>query len=217
MQTLKDMAAYIGENYDLLLIYTGQHLLMVVCGVFLALIVGTLLGIVCARFKKAAPFILAIANIIQIIPSLALLAILMVYFGLGFYTVVAGLFLYSLLPIIRNTYVGLDQVDQSLIEAGHGIGMTYFQLLLKVQLPLAMPFIMAGLRIAAVIAVGVATIAPFVGGDGLGREIFSGINSRNDMRIFVGAIPASLLAIIADLVLGRMERKMKYTTKPKTS
>jgi osmoprotectant transport system permease protein len=209
MTFLKELFTYIKDNLDMILLYTGQHLLMVLCGVAAALIVGTLLGILCNRYPKLAPVILSVANIIQIIPSLALLALLMLYFGLGFYTVVVALFLYSLLPIIRNTYVGLQQVDRSITEAGHGIGMTYFQLLTKVQLPLAMPFIMAGLRIAAVIAVGVATLAPFVGGDGLGREIFSGINSRNDIRIYVGAIPASILAIIADLSLGTIERKLK--------
>jgi osmoprotectant transport system permease protein len=212
MTFLKELFAYMGGNIDLLLLYTGQHLLMVIIGVSLALIVGTLLGIVCSRYKKLAPIILSVANIIQIVPSLALLALLMLYFGLGFYTVVIGLFLYSLLPIIRHTYVGLEQVDSALTEAGHGIGMTYLQLLTKVQLPLAMPFIMAGLRIAAVIAIGVATLAPFVGGDGLGREIFSGINSRNDIRIYVGAIPASILAILADIVLGRMEKRMSVRT-----
>ncbi|MBD1378926.1 ABC transporter permease [Metabacillus arenae] len=209
MVFLQELLSYMIENFDLILLYTGQHVLMVVLSVTAALIVGTILGIICNRFKKLAPVIISIANIIQIIPSLALLAILMVYFGLGFYTVVVGLFLYSLLPIIRHTYVGLEEVDPSLSEAGHGIGMTYMQLLTKVQLPLAMPFIMAGLRIAAVIAVGVAALAPFVGGDGLGREIFSGINSRNNVRIFAGAIPASILAIIADFILGRMEKRMK--------
>ncbi|WP_185970974.1 ABC transporter permease [Alkalicoccobacillus porphyridii] len=197
------------SNVDLLLLYTGQHLLMVFCGVAGALLVGTLLGILAHRYQRLAPFILAVANILQVIPSLALLALLMLYFGLGFYTVVIGLFLYSLLPIIRHTYVGLGEVDSSIQEAGIGIGMTYWQMLTKVQLPLAMPFIMAGLRIAAVIAIGVASLAPFVGGDGLGREIFSGINSRNDVRIYVGAIPACLIAIIADMILGKLERRMK--------
>lgn len=200
------------QNADLLLLYTGQHLLMTAAGVLAALIVGTILGIVCSRFHKLAPVIISIANIIQLIPSLALLALLMIYFGLGFFTVTIGLFLYSLLPIIRHTYVGLEQVDSSLTEAGHGIGMTYLQLLIKVQLPLALPFIMAGLRIAAVIAIGVATLAPFVGGDGLGREIFSGINSRNYVRIYVGAIPACLLAVLADVILGLIERKTKFTS-----
>ncbi|MED3726613.1 ABC transporter permease [Priestia filamentosa] len=209
MNFIKELFGYWADNIDLLLLYTGEHLLMVIIAVGLALIVGTLLGIICSRYKRIAPIILTLANVVQVIPSLALLAVLMLYFGLGFYTVVIGLFLYSLLPIIRNTYVGLEEVDKTTVEAGHGIGMTYFQILTKVQLPLSMPFIMAGLRIAAVIAVGVATLAPIVGGDGLGREIFSGINSRNTIRIYAGAIPACIVAVIADIVLGKLERKMK--------
>ncbi|RAS73755.1 ABC transporter permease [Priestia endophytica] len=209
MNFIKELFGYWADNIDLLLLYTGEHLLMVIIAVGLALIVGTLLGIICSRYKRIAPIILTLANVVQVIPSLALLAVLMLYFGLGFYTVVIGLFLYSLLPIIRNTYVGLEEVDKTTVEAGHGIGMTYFQILTKVQLPLSMPFIMAGLRIAAVIAVGVATLAPIVGGDGLGREIFSGINSRNTIRIYAGAIPACIVAVIADIFLGKIERKMK--------
>ncbi|WP_192800045.1 ABC transporter permease [Priestia endophytica] len=209
MNFIKELFRYWADNIDLLLLYTGEHLLMVIIAVGLALIVGTLLGIICSRYKRVAPIILTLANVVQVIPSLALLAVLMLYFGLGFYTVVIGLFLYSLLPIIRNTYVGLEEVDKTTVEAGHGIGMTYFQILTKVQLPLSMPFIMAGLRIAAVIAVGVATLAPIVGGDGLGREIFSGINSRNTIRIYAGAIPACIVAVIADILLGKLERKMK--------
>jgi osmoprotectant transport system permease protein len=209
MNFIKELFGYWADNIDLLLLYTGEHLLMVIIAVGLALIVGTLLGIICSRYKRVAPIILTLANVVQVIPSLALLAVLMLYFGLGFYTVVIGLFLYSLLPIIRNTYVGLEEVDKTTVEAGHGIGMTYFQILTKIQLPLSMPFIMAGLRIAAVIAVGVATLAPIVGGDGLGREIFSGINSRNTIRIYAGAIPACIVAVVADIVLGKLERKMK--------
>nr|WP_307728843.1 hypothetical protein [Alkalicoccobacillus plakortidis] len=120
MELLKDIVNYMVNNIDLLLLYTGQHLLMVVCGIAAALIVGTLLGIVAHRYKRLAPVILAVANILQVIPSLALLAVLMLYFGLGFYTVVVGLFLYSLLPIIRHTHVGLQQVDPAIQEAWSG-------------------------------------------------------------------------------------------------
>jgi osmoprotectant transport system permease protein len=207
-----EILVYMGSNWDHLLELTVEHILMVVYGIFLAIVVGVPLGIVCAKKEKLAPFILSVANIIQIIPSLALLAILMLYFGLGFTTVVVGLFLYSLLPIIRNTYVGLKEVDEHVIEAGTGVGMTSMQLLTKIQLPLSLPFMMAGLRVAAVIAVGVASIAPYIGGDGLGREIVSGINGRDNIKIYAGAIPAALLAIIADLFLGKAERRMKKKT-----
>lgn len=212
MEFFIELFNYMIQKSDHLLELTIDHVFMVVYGIALAIAVGVPLGIVCAKQEKLAPVILSIANIIQIIPSLALLAILMIYFGLGFTTVVFGLFFYSLLPIIRNTYVGLKEVDGNISEAGKGIGMTTMQLLFKVQLPLALPFMMAGLRVAAVIAIGVASIAPFIGGDGLGREIVSGINSRNELRIYAGAIPAALLAVIADLTLGRLERNLKRKT-----
>src|SRR5699024_7044498 len=156
-----------------------------------------------------APIIISVTNVIQLIPSLALLAILMLYFGFGFKTVVIGLFLYSLLPIVKNTYVGIKEVDDSIIEAGIGNGMTSLQLLAKIQLPLSIPFLMAGLRLAAVIAISVATIGPYIGADGLGREIISGISLQSDVKIYAGAIPATLMAIIADLILEKIENKTK--------
>lgn len=207
-----DVFVYMGNNWAHLISLTVDHILMVLYGIILAVLVGVPLGIICAKKEKLAPLILSFANIIQIIPSLALLAILMLYFGLGFTTVVVGLFLYSLLPIIRNTYVGLKEVDEHVLEAGTGVGMTSMQLLTKIQFPLSLPFVMAGLRVAAVIAVGVASIAPYIGGDGLGREIVSGINSSDNIKIYAGAIPAALLAILADIILGKTERRMRRKT-----
>lgn len=198
---------YVMNNGGMLLGLLWDHMLMVFIGLLVALAVGIPLGIVSSRNEKWAAVILNTANMLQVFPSLAMLVLLMLVFGLGFYTVTIGLFLYSLLPIIRNTYVGLKEVDKSVMEAGRGVGMNYWQLLLRIQMPLALPYLMAGLRVAAVIAVGVATIAPLVGGDGLGREIYAGINLRNDTRILAGAIPAALLAIIADWGLGRLQRK----------
>lgn len=200
---------YVQDNAGHLLTLTLEHILMVLCGLGLALLVGIPLGIISARNEKLASIILAVANIIQVLPSLALLALLMIMLGLGFKTIVVGLFLYSLLPIIRNTYVGLKQVDKGIVEAGRGVGMSSLQLLFKVQLPMSLPFLMAGLRVAAVIAIGVAALAPLIGGDGLGREIYAGLNLRNNLKIYAGAIPAALLAILADLILGRLEVKLK--------
>ncbi|SHE14433.1 ABC transporter permease [Chlamydia abortus] len=201
---------YISENWMDLLYLTYDHIMMVVLGVLFALIVGIPLGIVCSLDRRLAAVILTIANVIQIIPSLALLVMLMILLGLGSQTVIVGLFLYSLLPIIRNTYVGLNEINSSVTEAGRGVGMSPLQILIKVQLPLSLPFIMTGIRVAAVIAIGVAAVAPFVGGDGLGREIYSGINYRNDLRIYGGAIPAALLAIAADIVLGKLQKRLKF-------
>jgi len=200
---------YMADHADELLGLVGDHLAMVFCGLALALVVGIPLGILCLRSEKLAAAILGAANVIQVLPSLALLALLMLALGLGFNTMVVGLFLYSLLPIIRNTYVGLKQLDRNLVEAGRGVGMSPIQLLVKVQLPLALPFIMAGLRVAAVIAIGVATLAPLIGGEGLGRVIYSGLNMRNDVKIYAGAIPAAVLAILADTLLGWLQGRFR--------
>lgn len=198
---------YVADNWGMLVGLAGTHIAMVAIGLALALAVGIPLGVISARHEKAAKWILAGANMLQVFPSLAMLVLLMLVFGLGFYTVTVGLFLYSLLSVIRNTHVGLKEVDKSVMEAGRGVGMSDVQLLLRIQLPLALPYMMAGLRVAAVIAIGVATMAPLIGGDGLGREIYAGINLRNNTRILAGAIPAALLAIAADLTLGRLQKK----------
>jgi osmoprotectant transport system permease protein len=199
---------YVGENWPYLLELAYQHILMVLISLLLALLVGVPLGILAARSRRFAGVILVMASIIQVFPSMALLVLLMIVFGLGFTTVVIGLFLYSLLPIIRNTYVGITQVDRPIIEAGKGVGMSEMQLLLRVQLPLALPFVFTGIRIAAVIAIGVATIAPLIGGEGLGREIYAGINMDNPARLYAGAIPAAILALLADIMLGRLQRRV---------
>jgi osmoprotectant transport system permease protein len=183
------------------------HIAMVACGIALALVVGVPLGVASARNRKMSATILACANVIQVFPSLALLALLMLVFGLGFNSVVVGLFLYSLLPIIRNTYVGVTQVDRSVTEAAVGVGMNSWQILRKIQLPLALPFVMAGLRVAVVIAVGVATLAPIIGGEGLGREIYAGLTLGNPTRVYAGAIFAALLAVLMDLALGKLQKK----------
>ncbi|TFB22790.1 ABC transporter permease [Filobacillus milosensis] len=209
MEFITELLSYMAENKENLLQYTFDHILMVIYGIGMAIAVGVPLGILAARYEKIAPFILSTVNVIQIIPSLAMLAILMIYFGLGFTTAVIGLFFYSLLPIVRNTYVGVKEVSPNLLEAGKGLGMTGLQVLRKVQLPLSIPFFMAGLRVASVIAVGVACIAPYIGADGLGREIVSGISLRSEIKIYAGAIPAALLAIFADTILGFMERRTK--------
>ncbi len=197
------------ENSGELLALSIEHLLMVGYGIGLALIVGIPLGIIAAKYERLAPIIIALTNVLQLIPSLAMLAILMLYFGFGFKTIVIGLFLYSLLPIVKNTYVGIKEIDGSIVEAGIGNGMTAMQLLRKIQFPLSIPFLLAGIRLAAVIAISVATIGPYIGAGGLGKEIVSGISLQNDLMIYAGAIPATLIAIIADFILGKVENKTK--------
>lgn len=209
MEALLSFFDYFSKTWMKLLEMTYEHILMVLLGILFALIVGIPLGILCTKNKKFESVILALANMIQVIPSLAMLAVLMIIFGLGFNTVVIGLFLYSLLPIIRNTAVGLKEVDKESIEAGTGVGMNRFQLLLKVKFPLSLPFVLAGLRVALVIGIGVATLAPFIGGNGLGSEIVSGINVRDSEKIYGGAIFAAILAILVDSLLGFAQKRIE--------
>lgn len=156
-------------------------------------------------------WVLGAANVIQTLPSLALFGFLIpVPFigGIGKNAAIVALTLYALLPILRNTFVGIKGVDGAIVEAARGMGMTDWQLLCKVELPLAMSFILAGLRVATVISVGVATIAAAIGAGGLGVYIFRGLAMVNNQVILAGAIPAALLAILADLALGWAERRL---------
>lgn len=209
MSFITDLAHYMIENDSKLLHLMIEHILMVVYGMILALLVGITLGIIAAKYDRLAPIIISITNVIQLIPSLALLAILMLYMGFGYNTVIIGLFLYSLLPIVKNTYVGLKEVDNSIIEAGVGSGMRPFQLLAKIQFPLTLPYLMAGLRLATVIAISVATIGPYVGAGGLGTVIVSGISTQSDVEIYAGSIIAAVIAIVLDFILGKIENFMK--------
>ncbi|MFT5872012.1 MAG: osmoprotectant transport system permease protein [Clostridium sp.] len=209
MNFIIELGQYMIEHSAELFFLTIDHILMVAYGIGLALIIGIPLGIVAAKYEKLASLIISLTSILQLIPSLAMLAILMLYFGLGFETMVIGIFLYSLLPIVRNTYVGIKEVDPSIIESGKGSGMTPLQLLTIVQFPLSIPFIMAGLRVACVVAVAVACLGPYVGAGGLGKEIMSGISLQLDVKIYAGAIPATVLAILSDTILGKYEKKEK--------
>ena len=175
----------------------------------IAIVLGVLLGILVTRVPKLTTYVLGGAGIMQTIPSLALLGFMIPIFGIGVKTAIAALFLYSLLPIIRNTYTGIKDVDKATTEAAKGMGMTNMQILFKVELPLAIPVIMAGVRTAAVINVGNATLAAFIGAGGLGDFIFLGITRGIDGLILLGAIPAAILAIILETLFGAFE---KWTT-----
>lgn len=191
-----------------ILLTAVEHLRIAAMGVFIAIAVGVSVGIILTKFKPIAGFVMSVTDIIQTVPTLALLSILMTILGLGNTTVITALFLYSLLPIIRNTYVGILSIDEGLVEAGTGMGMTKLQLLLKVELPLALPIILSGIRIAFVTALGITTIGVLIGAGGLGRFIWRGIQMQNFKMIFSGAIPVSLLAVGTDLLLGWMEARL---------
>ncbi len=179
--------------------YLGNHLLLTVSALTIGLILSLPLGIVVAGNKNLRGPVLAIAGVIQTIPSLALLALMVPLLRqIGFLPALIALVLYSLLPVIRNTVTGIDEVDPNLIEAGRGLGMTDRQLLFRVQLPLAMPMIIAGIRTATVWVVGIATLSTPVGATSLGNYIFSGLQTQNFTAVLVGCIAAAGLALVLD-------------------
>lgn len=208
---------FIIEQQEKLFTQIIQHLGLTFLSLILAIIVGVPLGILIARKKTLSSSVLGAAGILQTIPSIALLGFMIPAFGIGAKPAIIALLIYALLPIIRNTYTGITGVDPSVIEAAKAMGMNKSQLLFKVQLPLAMPVIIAGIRTAAVINVGVATLASFVAAGGLGEFIFGGISLNNTNMILAGAIPAALLAILLDQTIAvvqksgyRLLQKLKY-------
>src|SRR5437867_2133651 len=200
--------AYILSHPGEILELTGEHLLLVVASTGIAAVVGVPVGIFLTRRPAWSRWVLGAANVVQTIPSLALFGFLIplpALGGIGARTAILALILYSLLPIIRNTHTGIAGVDPAIREAGRGMGMTDWQLLTQVELPLAISVIMAGLRVATVISVGVATIAAAIGAGGLGTYILRGVSMVDNQLILAGAIPAASLALLADFVLGLAE------------
>lgn len=182
-----------------------EHLGLTLSAVLLAALVAIPLGIFITKHERCRQIALGVAGVVQTIPSLALLAFMIPILGLDLKAAIAALFLYAVLPILRNTYTGIAEVDPDLVEAARGMGMRPRQILTRVQLPLAMRTIMAGIRTSTVISIGVATLAAFIGAGGLGEPIVEGLYLDDAQLILMGAIPAALLAIIADIGLGRVE------------
>ena len=199
---------YVVRNSDQVVRLTLEHMRLVGLAVFAATAIGIPLGIVASRHPTLKQWSVGIANVIQTVPSLALFGFLIPFTGIGGGTAVIALALYALLPILRNTCVGIASVDRSVIEAAQAMGMTSGQSLRQVELPLAMSVILAGVRVATVTCVGVATIAAAVGAGGLGTFIFQGLSMVNNNVILAGAVPAALLAIVTDAALGWVERRL---------
>lgn len=199
---------YIAGNWQLILSKTGEHVSLALIAVGFACVVGIPLGVVIIKNKKAAGIVIGVANIMQTIPSLALFAFVIPIFGVGRPNAIFALFLYALLPIIKNTYIGLNNVDPAIIEAARGMGMSRMQIMFRVQMPLAVSVIMGGVRIATVTGIGIATIATLIGAGGLGYLIYQGLGIMNFNLIFSGAISAALLALFMDFLLGFFEKKL---------
>ncbi|MBT2572714.1 ABC transporter permease [Bacillus sp. ISL-51] len=203
-QTFQFLQANGGE----LLYKTWEHLYISLIAVVLGIMVAVPLGVVLTRMKKGAGTVIGVVNVIQTLPSLAILAFFIPLLGVGKVPAIAALFFYSVLPILRNTYTGILGVNQNLLESGKGIGMTAGEQIRLVELPLAAPVIMAGIRTSSIYLIGWATLASFIGGGGLGDYIFIGLNLYQPEYIIGGAVPVTIMAIAVDYLLGMTERKV---------
>ncbi len=192
------LTTFLARQWPRVLQLTVEHIAISGIALGLTVVVCLPLGIYLTRNDRIAPYVIALANVFQTIPSLALLGFLIFVFGIGNDNAVAALFLYAMLPVLQNTYTGIKNVPVQLTNAARGMGMTEFQIMTRVQLPLAMPVIISGIRVASVWIIGTAALAAAIGGGGLGRLIFSGLSAIRNEVILAGALPATLLALAAD-------------------
>jgi len=204
---------YLISEWSFILDLTTQHMVLVGSAVGLAILIGVPLGILMTRFRWMAPPVLAVATVILTLPSIALFGFMIPIFskfgaGLGKGPAITAVFLYSLLPILTNTFTALDQVDKGIKEAGRGIGMTFWQRLRMVDLPLSVPVILGGVRSAVVMNIGVMTIAAVIGAGGLGVLILRAISQSSAEKLLVGVMAVSLLAVTMDLLLQWIQKKL---------
>lgn len=200
---------YVLSNSGSLVRLTLQHLSIIVQAIAVAVPLGVVVGTLITYNDRAATVVLWLAGVMMTVPSIALFGLLIPAFGIGKPPVVFALVLYSQLPVIRNTYVGLDRVDPAAVEAGTGLGMTRIERLRRVKLPMALPVIMAGVRNAVVVLIGIAAIGAFVGAGGLGDLIFNGVSKPNVPELVVGTVVLSLLTLAVDYGFGLVERVLR--------
>jgi len=207
------MIDFLRENFSQLIVKIGEHLFISSLAIVLGIIVAVPAGIAVTRSKKLSVVLITIASILQTIPSLALLSMMVPIIGIGKLPAIIALFIYSLLPIIRNTMLGINGVNEFLVDAGKGMGMTPNEIMFKIKLPLSAPVIMSGIRLSAVYVVSWTAIASYIGAGGLGDFIFSGLNTFDTNLIFLGTICVTMIAICTDFLLGKLEKFVE----PKTS
>lgn len=200
------MLTFLQENQAELLQKTWEHISISLLSLTAAIIVAVPLGILLTKSEKLAKVVLSITSILQTVPSLAILAMMIPFFGIGTVPAVIALFLYVLLPILNNTYLGIQSVNKDAKEAGRAMGMTQNQVLRMVELPLAVPVIMSGIRLSAVYAISWATLASYIGAGGLGDFIFNGLNLYQPELIIAGAVVVTMLALITDFILNYVEK-----------
>ncbi|MBP1947174.1 ABC transporter permease [Virgibacillus litoralis] len=211
MELLSEYLTYWSEDYSSILEYMYEHILISFTVIILAVAISVPLAIYMTKMKsnKIKSLIFNIANVFQTIPTIAMLAIMIPIMGIGFTPAVVALLLYSLLPLLRNTYSGMESVSSEIIEAAKGMGFSTFQRLFKVELPVAFPYVMSGIRVTAVYIISWTTLAALIGAGGLGDLVLAGIGYNDQYMIFTGTILAIVIAVSLDLVLGRIENIVK--------
>ncbi len=203
------------ENAGLLAQKTAEHFFISAFSLALGALVAIPAGMLLIRYRRFADGVIGFASILQTVPSLALLAIMIPIFGVGKVPAIAALFIYSLLPILRNTFLGLDSVSANVIDASKGMGLTSAQIMFRVRLPLAAPVIMAGVRLSGIYVIAWAALASYIGAGGLGDFIFTGLNLYNPPMIILGTIPVTILALFTDFLLGWLEKVVTPRMKSK--
>lgn len=200
------MIEFLNNNGSEMMRLIWEHLYISLIALALGVIVAVPLGIALTRTNKIATVVIGVASILQTVPSLALLALMIPFLGVGPVPAIVALFIYSLLPILRNTYTGMRKVNPSLVDAAKGMGMTEMQLVKKVELPQAAPVIMAGIRLSGTYVIAWAALASYIGAGGLGDFIFNGLNLFIPELIIGGTIPVTILALVVDFGLGKVEK-----------
>lgn len=196
------------SRIDFFLQLVIEHMLLSIVAIIIILLIGITTGILISKYKKAANIVIAVTNFLYTIPSIALFGFLVSFTGIGNTTAIIALVIYGMLPVIRNTYVGLTEIDEQVIEAAVGMGSTPWQLLWKIQFPLALPVIIAGIRNMVVMTIALAGIASFIGAGGLGVAIWRGITTNFDEMTVAGSLIVAVLAIVSDALLGLVEKQL---------
>ena len=201
---------FLAARWPVLLHLTLEHLVIVLAAMLASIVLGVTVGTLITLNRPAARIVLNLNNVLMTIPSLALFSLLIPVLGLGKAPAIAGLIAYTQLPLVRNVYTGLTQIDPAIIEAARGMGLTERKILFRIKIPLAFPAVMAGIRTATVMGIGIGAIAGYIGAGGLGVYIFQGISRSNDTMVLTGAVLISLIAILTDRFLGRIQQKFDH-------
>ena len=209
MKKISELIKLYIERYDFFLKLTLEHLKISGISIIIATLIGGILGILISEYKKTSTLVLSITNFLYTIPSISLLGFLISFSGIGNTTAIIALTIYALLPMIRNTYAGIDNIDKSIIESARGMGSTEFQILYKIKIPLATTVILAGFKNMVVMTIALAGIASFIGAGGLGVAVYRGITTNNQTMTIAGSLLIALLALLFDLIIGGIEKIIK--------